>query len=169
MVDAYFTVAAMAIGLLATSVTAPPARAPSARPAPTAARPGMAGMPVRVAQIRVQQYVVIRVPRPGRAINASVPALPPINWVERRGERCVPLNRLAGAAITRADSVDLVLTGGRRLRARLGNRCPSLDFYSGFYLRPTADGLICADRDAIRSRSGGECRIDRFRTLVPQG
>jgi hypothetical protein len=25
--------------------------------------------------------------------------------------------------------------------------------------------MICADRDSIRSRVGGECGIDRFRTL----
>ena len=33
----------------------------------------------------------------------------------------------------------------------------------------TEDGRICADRDVIRSRVGGECRIDQFRVLTPAG
>jgi len=46
--------------------------------------------------------------------------------------------------------------------------CPALDFYSGFYLRPSADGQVCADRDTVHARSGGQCGIERFRTLVPR-
>jgi hypothetical protein len=30
-----------------------------------------------------------------------------------------------------------------------------------------ADRKVCASRDSIRSRSGGECRIASFRALVP--
>ena len=47
----------------------------------------------------------------------------------------------------------------------LERRCPALDYYNGFYMSATPDGLICADRDSIRARTGGECRIDSFRTL----
>ena len=53
------------------------------------------------------------------------------------------------------------------MRARLQDECPALDYYRGFYVRPQPDGRICADRDAIRTRSGGDCGIDRFRRLVP--
>lgn len=121
--------------------------------------------------IRIERHVVVRVPRmsvaPG-AIPASAAApVPPISWSERRAEQCVPVGALAGASITRPDSVDLVLSGGRRMRARLDDDCPALGFYSGFYIRPPADGQICAKRDSIRSRAGGECRITGLRTLVP--
>lgn len=102
------------------------------------------------------------VPAPSRA-----PAPPPISWVERRAGRCVPLTDIAAATITRTDSVDLVMNGGRRVRARLGSDCPALNFYSGVYLKPASDGQICADRDWVRSRSGGQCQIQSFHALVP--
>ncbi|GAA0733061.1 hypothetical protein [Sphingomonas japonica] len=128
-------------------------------------------LPVQVqqrAQVRMHQRIVIRVPRltAARTSMANAP-LPPIRWVERDTDRCIAASSLAGAAVTRPDSVDLVLSGGRRLRANLGSACPALDFYNGFYLRPTSDGMVCARRDAFRSRSGGECRIEAFRALVP--
>lgn len=124
----------------------------------------------RMAQVRIQQHIVIRVPRPDAIRRVSTPAapLPPIAWVERDADKCVQMNRLAGAAITRSDSVDLVLVGGKRVRAKLGKECPALDFYSGFYVRPTKDGMVCAKRDTFRSRAGGECRIKAFRTLIPE-
>jgi hypothetical protein len=61
----------------------------------------------------------------------------------------------------------LILRGGTRLRARLEKSCSSIDFYQGFYVKPSKDGQICQDRDLIRSRVGGECQIEDFRLLVP--
>lgn len=127
--------------------------------------------PTRLAQVRIQQHIVIRVPRPEPVRRAAAPApapLPPIAWVERRTDDCVAVESLSGAAIIRSDSVDLVLSGGRRVRAKLGNECPALDFYAGFYLKPNKDGKVCAKRDAFRSRAGGECRIRSFRALTPE-
>ena len=61
----------------------------------------------------------------------------------------------------------MVMRGGRVIRARLEKGCPSIDFYSGFYLKPTKDGQLCQDRDTIHSRTGGACEIEKFRTLLP--
>ena len=126
----------------------------------------------RLAQISVRERVIIRVetlaPRamPARASRAA--ALPkPVKWKERKAKKCVAVAALAGASVTREDSVDLRMRDGSRLRARLESSCPALDFYSGFYLKPTKDGRICADRDTIYSRSGGHCEITAFRNLVP--
>ena len=91
----------------------------------------------------------------------------PVTWQEERGPRCIPARQIAHAALMRQQSFDLILRDRTRLRARLERRCPALDYYVGFYISPTRDGLICAERDSIRSRAGGECRIDRFRTLRP--
>ncbi len=129
------------------------------------------GAPTRLAQVRIQQHIVIRVPRPDpvRRISAPPPApLPPIAWVEKRTDDCVSVDALSGAAIIRSDSVDLVLSGGRRVRAKLGSECPALDFYAGFYVKPNKDGKVCAKRDVFRSRAGGECRIRSFRALTPE-
>lgn len=119
-------------------------------------------------EVRIQR-VIVRVPRMSLApasTTASRP-LPAITWVEKRADRCVPASSLAAVSVTRTDSVDLMLTGGKRMRARLDDDCPALDFYSGFYLKPTADGMVCASRDSLRARSGSQCRIASFRMLVP--
>ena len=56
---------------------------------------------------------------------------------------------------------------GGRIRARLGSTCPALDYYSGFYITPGSDGFVCAEREVIRSRVGGQCEIDGFLSLRP--
>jgi hypothetical protein len=116
--------------------------------------------PVMLAQLTIRQQVIIRVPaRPQRA--------PQQDWKEKGGPKCIPVSALAGAQIS-PDGVDLLLKGGARVRAKL-NRCPPLDYYSGFYIRPGLDGRVCQDRDTIRVRSGGSCEIDVFKSLVPKG
>lgn len=156
-----------ALILLATlpASTAMAQRVPPPRVAPT--RP----LAPRISQIIIQQQLIIRVPRlpvaRTPAVSAAAPPLPPIRWIEKKTDKCVPVINLAAAAITTADSVDLLLNGGKRLRARFGDKCPALDFYSGFYVKMPPDGKVCASRDSIRSRSGGECRIESFRALVP--
>lgn len=119
---------------------------------------GSGAEPVLLAQLTIRQQIIIRVPtRP--------PPTDPVEWKENNGPKCVPASALAGALVSKR-GVDLLLRGGRRVRARL-DRCPPLDYYSGFYVRPGPDGRVCADRDTIRVRSGGSCEIDAFRLLVP--
>ena len=89
------------------------------------------------------------------------------DWKEKKAPKCIAMGMVGGITISRPDSIDLVLRGNQFFRARLEKGCPSIDFYSGFYLKPTKDGRICEDRDTIHSRTGGSCRIDKFFTLVP--
>ncbi|TFI56583.1 hypothetical protein E2493_19450 [Sphingomonas parva] len=105
----------------------------------------------------VREQIVVRMH--GRA------AAPAIHWKEAKGPKCVPARAIAGAALVSQNSVDLVLRDRRRIRAKLESSCPALDYYYGFYITPNKDGMICADRDIIRSRVGGQCEIDAFRTL----
>ena len=117
--------------------------------------------------VSIRQQFIIRVqrgPRPPVPRGAA-----PIIWQERSGPRCVAASRIAGATLLGQNSVDLILRDSSRIRARLEQRCPALDYYYGFYVNATEDGRICADRDVIRSRVGGECRIDQFRVLTPAG
>jgi hypothetical protein len=113
----------------------------------------------------VRQQIIIRVQRGTRLQTPAGASL--INWQEGRGPRCIAASRIAGATLRSENSVDLVLRDSSRLRARLEQSCPALDYYYGFYLDATEDGQICADRDFIRSRVGGQCRIDQFRSLTP--
>ena len=120
---------------------------------------GPGAMTVR--SIVVQDQVILRVPVRPRL------ALPEIEWIERKGPKCVPLGDIRGAALSGPEQVDFVLRDRKRVRAELSEGCPALDFYGGFYLK-TDDEKICADRDFIHSRMGGSCEIDRFRSLKPK-
>ena len=134
-------------------------------PAPTGAI-GPADPVAEAAPMMIHQRIIIRIQRAGPTMRAVADAEPqPVSWVEKSAPKCVPVIDLAAATITNPDSVDLVLNGGKRLRARLENHCPALAFYGGVYLRPTPDGKLCAARDTMLARSGGGCRIDRFRRL----
>ena len=120
--------------------------------APAAAVDGSRAGNDRETRLTVHQRIIIRIPRLfGRA---PVSPVDPVRWTEKKGPQCVAMSALDGAVVTGSQSIDLMLEGGDRLRAKLDDDCPPLDFYSGFYLKPTPDGMVCADRDAIRSRSG---------------
>ena len=121
-----------------------------------------AARPPQGRTITFQQQIIVRVPQ-GPA--PSAPNASMIRWEEHGGPRCVPWAQIAAADLVRQDSVDLIFRDNTRIRARLERRCPALDFYRGFYVSTTPDGLICADRDSIRARTGGECQIDQFRSL----
>ena len=123
--------------------------------------PADATAPAQYAGLLIQERVVVRVPA-----RAATIAPARIKWKEKRGPRCVPMASVGGAAVIERDSVDLMLKGGQRVRARFKSSCPALDYYSGFYIMPSADAQICADRDSIHTRAGGECQITRFRKLV---
>lgn len=124
---------------------------------------------VQFAQLTIHERLIIRVPRMSPApMRGRAAPQPEVRWDEKKGPACIPMNALTGAAVDREGEVDLVVGGARRIRAKLDDDCPTLDFYRGFYLKPTADGQLCARRDGIRSRSGAYCAVTRFRALVPR-
>lgn len=137
-------------------------------PAAVAAAPGQDG-PARegwvVAQLTIRQRIIIRVPQPLSRAALPVPAPPAVKLDEKKGPKCVPIAKLAGSGVARKSSVDLLLADGSLMRAKLGDDCPALDFYAGLYLKPTPDGMLCADRDTIRARSGRACPISSFKKL----
>ena len=123
--------------------------------------PPMPPLPAeRVKVMTVEERLIIRVPVAPR------PRLK-IRWEEEKGPKCLPAHAIAGAFLSGADSIDFLLRNRQMMRARLDSDCEGLDFYGGFYVQPE-DRRICARRDTIRSRVGGSCRIEKFRTLVPK-
>ena len=80
-----------------------------------------------------------------------------------------PILDSAGALVPNRlrQSVIVVLRDRSRVRARIDEDCSALDFYDGFYVQPE-DEQLCARRDEISSRMGGSCKIEKFRSLVPQ-
>jgi len=119
---------------------------------------------VQYAQVTVRQQIIVRMPARPPGEQPARAAL--VQWREGRGPRCVQARSVIGASALGRNSVDLVLRDHSRVRVRLDNNCPGLDFYRGFYVSGTEDGMICADRDSLRSRMGGQCEIDQFRSLT---
>jgi hypothetical protein len=117
-----------------------------------------------MAQLTIQQRVVIRVPIVPTAPEASRP----LRLIEKKGPKCLASNSVAGAIVTSERTIDLFTRNGPRLRAELDKQCQAVDLRFGFYIRPNPDGQICASRDTIHARSGGQCDIQKFRTLVPE-
>ena len=123
------------------------------------AQPGAVGQ--SVTRLVVQDEIIVRVPVQPR------PLMPEIEWVEKKGPKCVPVAEIRRALLSGSEQVDFVLANRARVRAQLDEDCPALDFYEGFYLQ-VEDDRLCARRDAIHSRIGGSCTIEHFRQLVPK-
>lgn len=113
-----------------------------------------------VSRLVDQDEVILRVPV------VPHPILPRVQWEERKGPKCIPTAAIQRALLSGSEQVDFVLAGRTRMRAELDEDCPALDFYGGFYLQPEGQ-QICAGRDAIHSRMGGSCTIERFKQLIP--
>ena len=127
--------------------------------------PAMFGVAVapqaeEVRTLVVQEEVIMRIPVRSRPFRE-------FDWEEKKGPKCIQAETIRGAALSGRESVDFLLYDRTRLRAELDEDCPALDFYNGFYLTPE-DGRVCVRRDAIHSRMGLSCRIEKFRRLVPK-
>ena len=114
-----------------------------------------------VTRLVIQDEVIYRVPVRPRAFR------PPIDWEERKAPKCLPAGAIRAALLSGPNQLDFILAGGARVRAKFDEDCPALDFYGSFYLQPQ-DERVCAGRDAVHSRIGGSCTIDKFTQLVPK-
>ena len=114
-----------------------------------------------VTRLIIQDEVILRVPVQPH------PLFPEIEWVERKGPKCIPAAAIQRALLSGSSQVDFIMINRTRIRAQFDEGCPALDFYGGFYLQPE-DERVCAHRDAVHSRMGGSCQIERFKQLVPK-
>lgn len=124
-----------------------------------------AAQPVTVGQsvtrLIIQDEVILRIPVQPH------PLIPQMEWIEKKGPKCIPIAAIQRALLSGSEQVDFILANRVRMRAQFDEDCPALDFYGGFYLQPQDDRL-CARRDAIHSRIGSSCTIERFRQLAPK-
>ena len=114
-----------------------------------------------VTRLIIQDEVILRVPVQPH------PLFPDIEWVEKKGPKCIPAAAIQRALLSGSSQVDFILANRARIRAQFDEGCPALDFYGGFYLQPQ-DDRVCVHRDAVHSRMGGSCSIERFKQLVPK-
>lgn len=124
-----------------------------------AAQPGAVGQ--TVTRLIIQDEVILRVPVQPH------PLMPQFEWLEKKGPKCIPAAAIQRALLSGSGQVDFIMANHSRVRAQLDEDCPALDFYAGFYLQPS-DERLCAGRDAVHSRIGGSCPIERFKQLVPR-
>lgn len=123
-------------------------------------------------QVRIERRVTIRIAPRSRAPRQSLMAeLPhtaqPTRFEERPMEKCLPIESIAGVQTGSGDRLVLFLRDRRMVSARLEKACRARDFYSGFYLESSKDGMLCVERDKLQSRAGANCELDRMRELVP--
>jgi len=124
-----------------------------------AAQPATVGQ--SVTRLIIQDEVILRVPVQPH------PLFPDIEWIEKKGPKCIPAAAIQRALLSGSEQVDFVMANRVRIRAQFDEDCPALDFYGGFYLQPQ-DERLCAHRDAVHSLIGGSCTIERFKQLVPR-
>ena len=121
------------------------------------------------AQVRIERRITIRIAPPGPVVRQGfvadiAPAAAP-RFSERKIGKCVPV---AGIAAVQPDGGKLLLfmRDRRLVSATLEKACSARDFYAGFYLERAKDGMLCANRDRLHSRSGANCEVSRIRQLV---
>ncbi len=122
-------------------------------------------------QIRIEQRVVVRIaPQPPAARQSLFAELPQraisSRFEERKKEKCVALDGIAGVQTGSGNRLVLFLRDQRMISLNLEKACRARDFYSGFYVEKSKDGRLCVDRDKLQSRTGARCEVDTMRQLV---
>jgi hypothetical protein len=125
-------------------------------------------------QVSIEQHIIIRItprfraandPRIGMfSQNLDTAAAPRIE--ERKMGKCVALDGVAGVQITPANRLVLFLRDNRVVSAGLDKGCSARDFYSGFYVARSGDGMMCTGRDTLQSRNGASCKLGKLHQLI---
>jgi hypothetical protein len=123
-------------------------------------------------QMRVEQRVIIRVPRQNLSA-ASSSAMGnlrtrTIKYEEKKIGKCLIMDRFIASRPGGGskENLELVTRDGSVVRAYLGDGCLAREFYAGAYMERPGDGKLCVDRDLMHARTGAKCEIDKFRLLV---
>jgi len=126
-------------------------------------------------QVRIEQRVIIRVspgvvrrapPDPRRAMLTPFPLFRSSpRTIERRTAQCMPVGAIAGVQPD-GDRLLLFMRDQRILSTTLEKGCRARDFYSGFLVERTGDGMLCAGRDKLLARSGANCGMGKVRQVV---
>lgn len=146
----------------------------------------MAQTRVQLAQVTIEQRVIIRIPmvpqqpnqppsRPSRGPTGPAAAAMPLPPEgpgddavrEVKGPKCIKLDQIRGAIVNTGKGVTMLTDKDEAFRAHFGKSCRPADFYAGFYVAPNKERTICAGRDALHARNGSTCDIVKFTKLVP--
>jgi hypothetical protein len=122
-------------------------------------------------QVRIEQHLTIRItprsPVVRQSLMADLPTAPLLpRMSERKMGKCVPVAGIAGFQTGPGSQLVLFMRDQRIVSANLEKACSARDFYAGFYLERSSDGMLCVDRDRMLSRNGVQCHVSRLRLLV---
>ncbi|MFL6761377.1 MAG: hypothetical protein ACJ8FB_02345, partial [Sphingomicrobium sp.] len=73
-----------------------------------------------VSRLVRQDEVILRIPVQPH------PAVPQFEWREKKGPKCIPAAAIRRMSLSGPDQVDLILSGGSRVRAEFDEDCPAL-------------------------------------------
>lgn len=122
-------------------------------------------------QVRIEQRVIIRVAPARRERQDLIANLPPgtnviLHYREQPMKRCVRMANIAGVQSGSENRLILFMRDRNIVSAALEKACSARDFYSGFYVERSEDGLLCSGRDMLKSRTGTSCGVRRLAHLV---
>jgi hypothetical protein len=121
-------------------------------------------------QVSIEQRVTIRIaPRPSAIAPAMFEADASSGgsrFVERKFGKCIPAGGIVGVQPGTGRKLLLIMRDNRLFTAELEKGCLARDFYSGFLVSKSSDGMICKERDELRARSGATCQVSGFRQIV---
>lgn len=132
--------------------------------------------PPAAMQVRIEQRIIIRVPRQSLSPSSLAPMPPPRRadpppppkFERRKIGKCVAMRDVTGVRVIDDDMLVLFTRDRKMIEAELERSCSARDFYQGFYMERSGDGQLCVDRDLIQARSGSKCEVERLRQLVPE-
>jgi hypothetical protein len=126
--------------------------------------------PIVSGTVTIERRIIIRIPTlptPPVEARGFIPKAAAANPASRQKGTCLSLRSLRGATLDSRVGILFVTTSDNRYQAVLERGCRPVDFQSGFYLNPAADGSICAGRDMLHARSGLRCTITGLTRLSP--
>ncbi len=122
-------------------------------------------------QVRIERRVTIRI-SPLSAVSRQQlitqgARVQTRRMMERPRSECLPLSSIRAVQALESNRLVFYMQDRQMISAVMDNACSATDFYSGFYVEPAGDGMLCEQRDMLQARSGARCEIAGLRQLVP--
>ncbi|MGD9665175.1 MAG: hypothetical protein AB7U34_08235 [Novosphingobium sp.] len=128
--------------------------------------------PAEPNQVRIERRVIIRIaphrPFARPDMLADMQSAQPMPRLSvRKKIKCLPASEIGGVQVDPDNRLILFMRRHRMVGVSLEKGCRAREFYSGFYVERSPDGLICSGRDILQSRAGARCEVSKLHVLAP--